>query len=74
MHIDRIGVLNSQAPYAKAEVTHAEVDGAILGLWQTMRVLYVDVLGEELLGDEYSGDDIRWLADLRDAASGFPKR
>jgi hypothetical protein len=74
MHIDRIGVLNSQTPYAKAGVTHAEVEGAILGLWQTMRFLYLDVLGEELLGDEYSGDDIHWLADLRDAAGGVLKR
>jgi hypothetical protein len=70
MHIDRMGVFDSKKPYEKAGVKHAAVESAIVGLWETMRILHLEVLGEELLGDDYSGADVRWLADLRDAALG----
>jgi hypothetical protein len=71
IHIDHVGVFDSQAPYRKAAVTHAAVESAIMGLWEAMRLLHLEVLGENLVGDEYSGTDIRWLADLRDAAIGI---
>jgi hypothetical protein len=34
-----------------------------------MQKLHLDVFGEEIQGDDYGGNDIRKLAELRDKAS-----
>jgi len=69
MHIDKDGVFDPQSFYKAGGLTHADLDEMIEGLWRTMNHLHVEVLGREIGGDDYSGDDIRALAQLRDERS-----
>jgi hypothetical protein len=73
VHIDKDSVFDPDALYKAAGLTHADLESAILGLWETMKALHQAALAEELLGDDYDGTDIRRLADLRDAALGIGK-
>lgn len=66
VHIDKDRVFDSQIYYEQAGITHDDVKNAIEGLWETMQALHISVFGYELAGDEYSGKDIKQLADLRD--------
>ena len=69
VHIDKDGVFDTQRYYKEAGLTHAKVDKLIEGLWNTMQLLHMDVFGEEIPHDVYTGEDIRKLADLRDASA-----
>lgn len=73
VHIDKGSVFDPDALYKAAGLTHSDLERAIHGLWKTMKTLHQSALGEELLGDEYDGSDIRRLADLRDASLGIGK-
>lgn len=73
VHIDKQSVFEPETLYKAAGLTHADLEAAILGLWETMKALHQEVFGEELEGDEYSGDDIRHLANLRDIQLGIRK-
>jgi len=70
VHIDKDGVFDPQSYYDAAGLTYDQIDRTVRGFWKTMRKLHFDVFGEEILGDDYSGHDIRKLAELRDKASG----
>lgn len=67
VHIDKDGVFDPQQYYQSAGITNNDVDRAIDGIWQTMLSLHRTVLGREMKHDVYTGEDIRKLADLRDA-------
>jgi hypothetical protein len=69
MHIDKDGVFDPQQFYAEAGITHAQVARTIEGLWVTMKDVHVSVFGSEPRHDVYTGEDIRTLAALRDAAA-----
>jgi hypothetical protein len=69
MHIDKDAVFDPQVLYREAKVTHAQVSRAIIGLWTTMKDVHRQVFGENPRHDTYSGEDIRALAALRDAAA-----
>jgi AbiU2 len=67
VHIDKDGVFDTQRYYKESGLTHAKIDKVIEGLWKTKQLLHIDVFGEEIPHDLYTGEDIRRLADLRDA-------
>jgi hypothetical protein len=69
MHIDKDGVFDPQHFYAEAGITHSQVARAIEGLWVTMKDVHTTVFGSEPRHDVYTGEDIRALAALRDAAA-----
>jgi hypothetical protein len=69
MHIDKDGVFDPQQLYRDAGITHNQVARAIDGLWSTMKIVHGEVFGEEPRHDVYTGEDIRALAALRDAAA-----
>jgi hypothetical protein len=69
MHIDKDDVFDTQRLYQDADITHDQVVRAIQGLWKTMKLVHVQVFGEEPAHTVYSGEDIRALAALRDAAA-----
>ena len=66
MHLDKKGILNTKKVYEEAGVTFKEIDDFIKSMWQLMQLLHVEVLGKEIRFDEYTGEDIKHLADLRD--------
>ena len=66
VHIDKDGVFEPQKFYDEAAITHNDVDKVIMGLWKVMQALHLEVLRKEIQGDNYTGDDIKHLADLRD--------
>ena len=66
VHIDKDGVFDPQKFYDEAAITHNDVDKVIMGLWKVMQALHLEVLGKEIQGDNYIGDDIKHLAELRD--------
>lgn len=69
VHIDKDGVFDPQSYYDAAGLTYDQIDRTVRGFWRTMQKLHLHVFGEEIQGDDYSGADIRKLADLRDKAS-----
>lgn len=66
VHIDKVGVFDTQKFYDEAGITHDDVDKMIVGLWEVMQALHIEVLGREIKCDDYTGEDIKHLADLRD--------
>ena len=72
VHIDKTAVFNPDRLYRSAGLTHADLERAIVDLWSTLRALHEDVFKQESNADDYSGDDIAWLANLRDAALDYP--
>lgn len=69
MHIDKDGIFDSQSFYKAAGLTNNDVERIIRRLWKTMNHLHIEVFGKVIEGDEYPGNDIRVLAELRDASS-----
>lgn len=69
MHIDKDGIFDPQAFYIAAGLTNNDVERIIRRLWKTMNHVHAEVFGKVVEGDEYSGTDIRVLAELRDASS-----
>ena len=68
VHIDKDDVFDPSQLYQDASISHREIDEFIRGLWRLMKELHIEVLGEEIQCDDYTGEDIRYLADLRDRA------
>lgn len=66
VHIDKERVFDPNQLYKDADISHGEIDEFINGLWRLMQKLHVAVLEEEIKSDNYTGEDIRHLADLRD--------
>jgi hypothetical protein len=66
VHIDKQRVFDTAKLYDDANITHEEVDTFIRSFWPLMQALHVKVLGCELEGDDYTGEDIKVLAELRD--------
>lgn len=66
VHIDKQGVFDPGRLYDEAGITHNDLDRFIRTLWPLMEALHLDVLGHEVKGDDYSGEDIAYLASLRD--------
>jgi hypothetical protein len=69
VHIDKDGVFEPQSYYDAAGLTYDQIDRTVRTFWSAMRQLHLDIVGEEIQGDDYDGSDIRKLADLRDKAS-----
>ena len=69
VHIDKEGVFNPQQYYKAANLNNDKVAEIIHQMWNTMRALHQDVIGRELEGDEYTGEDIGYLAELRDESA-----
>ena len=68
VHIDKDGVFDPQQYYKDAGLTNEQVADICDRLYETMKVVHVAVFGEEPLHDDYSGEDIKALARLRDDA------
>lgn len=67
VHIDKERVFDPSELYKEADITHRDIDDFINSLWRLMQKLHVAVIGEEIkCDDDYTGEDIRHLADLRD--------
>ena len=66
MHIDKEGVFDPQQYYKNAGITHNDIENIIEGLWCLMQKLHIEVFGSEIEHDNYSGEDIKYLAELRD--------
>lgn len=66
VHIDKERVFDPGELYKEAGITHDEIDEFVNGLWRLMQRLHITILGKEVEGDNYTGEDIRYLADLRD--------
>jgi hypothetical protein len=69
VHIDKDGVFDPQHFYREAKIKEREIKRLIDGLWNTMQRVHSEVLGEPLRSDEYTGEDIRDLAEMRDGAA-----
>lgn len=67
VHIDKEKVFDPEQLYVEAGITHQELDDFIGGLWVLMQRLHLEIIGEEIKGDDYTGEDISYLAKLRDA-------
>ena len=74
VHIDKTAVFNPDQLYRSAGLTHTDLEKAIGDLWSTIGALHQDVFKQELNADDYSGEDIAWLASLRDAALNYPTK
>lgn len=68
VHIDKDDVFDPARLYKEASISHREVDEFIRGLWRLMQALHVELFGEDIQCDDYTGEDIRYLAELRDRA------
>lgn len=68
VHIDKNDVFDPNQLYKEARITHSEVDDFIHGLWRLMQELHLELFGEKIQADDYTGEDIRRLANLRDSA------
>ncbi|HEB28614.1 MAG TPA: hypothetical protein ENI05_12715 [Porticoccus sp.] len=66
VHIDKQRVFDPSELYKEASITHDEIDDFVNGLWRLMQRLHIALLGKEIEGDNYTGEDIRHLANLRD--------
>lgn len=66
VHIDKEGVFDPQQYYKNAGITHNDIENIIEGLWCLMQKLHIEVFGSEIEHDNYSGEDIKYLAELRD--------
>ena len=66
VHIDKDGVFDPQRFYREADIKERELGQLIPALWKTMQQLHIEILGKTLRHDEYTGKDIRALAELRD--------
>ena len=66
VHIDKDRVFDPSELYKEADISHKDIDDFINGLWRLTQKLHVLVLGGEIECDDYTGEDIRHLADLRD--------
>ncbi|MBI4611096.1 MAG: hypothetical protein HY726_19075 [Candidatus Rokubacteria bacterium] len=65
VHIDKQGVFNPSAIYQLAAIKGKSVQQAIEALWHVFSQLYREVTGTDFQYDEYSGDDILRLLELR---------
>ena len=68
VHIDKFGVFDPQQYYKAAALSNDDVAYVCRKLFETMKYLYMDTFGKELIFDEYDGNDIISLAKLRDDA------
>jgi DNA-dependent RNA polymerase auxiliary subunit epsilon len=68
VHIDKDKVFDPEQLYIEANIKHQDIDDLVRGLWSLMQALHIEVLGEEIKSDNYTGDDIKHLANLRDRA------
>ena len=66
VHIDKDGVFDPQKYYKDAGITHRDVENIIEGLWCLLQKLHIEVFDTEIEHDDYTGADIKNLADLRD--------
>lgn len=66
VHIDKTKVFDPEQLYIDANIKHQDIDDFINGLWALMRILHLEILGEEIKCDNYTGEDIKHLAELRD--------
>lgn len=66
VHIDKDRVFDSSELYKEADISHRDIDDFISGLWRLMQKLHVLVFDMEIECDNYTGEDIRRLAKLRD--------
>lgn len=73
VHIDKDRVFDPAELYKDADISHKDIDDFINGLWRLMQKLHVVVLEKEIRCDNYTGEDIRYLADLRDRESAAPR-
>lgn len=69
VHIDKDGVFDPQQYYRAAGLNNDKVAEIIERVWNTMQALHVAVFGREIEHDDYTGEDIRYLARLRDLAA-----
>lgn len=66
VHIDKDRVFDPSQLYKEADIKHKDIDDFINGLWKLMQELHIEVIGKEIECDTYTGEDIKYLADLRD--------
>lgn len=66
VHIDKDRVFDPSELYKEADITHQSIDDFINGLWSLMQELHIEVFGKEIECDAYTGEDIKYLAGLRD--------
>jgi hypothetical protein len=69
VHIDKTGVFDPQQYYTAAGLNNDKVAEIIDALWSTMQAVHLEVFGEPVEPDIYSGKDIKQLAALRDASA-----
>ena len=66
VHIDKDRVFDPSELYKEADIKHKDIDDFIISLWKLMQELNIEVLGKEIDCDSYTGEDIKYLASLRD--------
>jgi hypothetical protein len=66
VHIDKDRVFDPSELYREADIRHKDIDDFINGLWKLMQEIHIVVIGKDIECDTYTGEDIKYLAGLRD--------
>ncbi|MEE9330814.1 MAG: hypothetical protein V3U89_01160 [Methylophilaceae bacterium] len=66
VHIDKDAVFDPQKSYEEADITHDDIEKIIEQLWCLMQKLHFEIFHTKIEHDDYTGEDIKLLAELRD--------